>query len=299
MGTYGELVRELRIKKGVAQKELYGEIMSKSYSIRFEQGKHDISFFLIQQILDRLGMELDEFMYIHHSYNESETEQFYNEYSQKGNANDLEGLRALYAARLRLPDTYQNRLKIAELSARIDQLTYYNVHGVVSKNAISEETLRIIHHYMDNIQTWTLNELRFFANTLDFIDYERKSEYFKSILPALERYKNFQKSHRVICTLLINEIHELIMSGELDVADIFLAKLDEFSNSVEAMFFRNAHAFYTGMLLTAYGNSDLGKPYVEQAINTYYALGYPHQAKLCTSFYQQLQQSHQTKRGTQ
>ncbi|KAB2835675.1 MAG: helix-turn-helix transcriptional regulator, partial [Caedimonadaceae bacterium] len=80
MTTHGELMRELRIKKGITQKELYEDIMSKSYAIRFEQGKHEISFYLIQSILERLGMEIDEFIYIYNEYHESNIEQFYNEY---------------------------------------------------------------------------------------------------------------------------------------------------------------------------------------------------------------------------
>ena len=299
MTTHGELMRELRIKKGITQKELYEDIMSKSYAIRFEQGKHEISFYLIQSILERLGMEIDEFIYIYNEYHESNIEQFYNEYSLKGNSNDINGLHSMRASYLQLPMTYQNQLRIAELSARIDQLTYFNKHGVLSKKAITSETLETIHKYLDNIQTWTLSELRFFANTLDFIDYERKSDYFKSILPALDRYKNFHRGHPVICTLLINEIHELIMSDELGMADLLLSKLDDFSNSIETMFYRNAHSYYTGMLLTAHGKFDSGKQYVDQAINVYHLLGYPHQAKLSITFHQHLLCLYQEKHSTQ
>lgn len=291
MKTYGELIRELRIKKGIAQKNLYEDIMSKSYAIRFEQGKHEISFYLIHSILNRLGMEVDEFLYIYNGYTEPKIEQFYSEYSLKGNANDIEGLKAMRNLYTRAPMTYQNQLWIAELNARIDQLTYFNQYGEFSKQAITAESLQTIHHYLDQIQTWTLNELRFFANTLDFIEYERKSEYFKSILPALDRYQNFQRGHPVICTLLINEIHELIMANELAMADLFLVKLDAFSNTIETMFYRNSHLYYKGMLLIASGEPDLGRPLVKEAIQLYESLGYHHQAQLADTFFKNLLQS--------
>ena len=283
--SHGELLRELRIKKGVTQKELYSDVMSKSYAIRFEQGKHEISFHLIQLLLERLGIELDEFLYIQHEYKESLVEQFYDEYGLKGNANDIKGLMALRETYRDFPDSYQNDLRIAELNARIEQLSYFNQYGVLSKEAVSQETRDTIHDYLDQIQTWTIGELRFFANTLDFIDYERKTEYFRSILPSLHRYKHFKRGRTVICTLLINEIHELIMGSELNMAQTLLIQLDEFSQGIESMFYRNTHLFYTGLLLIAQGERNTGKQDVEQALMIYNVLGYHHQEELSRSFF--------------
>jgi len=286
--SHGELLRELRIKKGVTQKDLYDSVMSKSYAIRFEQGKHEISFHLIQLLLERLGMEIDEFLYIYHGFQESLVERFYDEYGLKGNANDIDGLIALRSTYRAFPTSYQNSLRLTELDARIEQLTYFNQHGVFLKEAISKETRQTIHDYLDRIETWTIGELRFFANTLDFIDYERKTEYFRSILPSLHRYKQFKRGRTVICTLLINEIHELIMTTELGMAQILLVQLDDFSQGIEAMFYRNTHHFYSGLLLIAQGNVTAGTLQVEQAIMIYETLGYPHQAALSRSFYQLL-----------
>ena len=286
MPSHGELLRELRIKKGMTQKQLYDSVMSKSYAIRFEQGKHEISFHLIQLLLERLGMEIDEFLYIHHGFKESLIEQFYDEYGLKGNANDIDGLILLRSQYQDLPESYQNSLRIAELDARIEQLTHFNQYGVFSKEAIAEDTRQTILDYLDRIETWTIGELRFLANTLDFIDYERKVEYFRSILPSLDRYKQFKRGRTIIYTLLINEIHELIMTNELDMAQVLLLQLDDFTQGVEAMFYRNSHSFYTGLLLIAQGDVTTGTMYVERALMIYEVLGYPHQATLSRSFYE-------------
>lgn len=34
---YGETIRQIRLKKGFTQKEVYGTIISKSYAIEFEK----------------------------------------------------------------------------------------------------------------------------------------------------------------------------------------------------------------------------------------------------------------------
>lgn len=80
MKNYGETIRTIRLKKNMPQKVLYQDILSKSYAIRLEQGKHDISFYLLLKILARFPMEIDEFLYIHQNYQESETEWFYEEF---------------------------------------------------------------------------------------------------------------------------------------------------------------------------------------------------------------------------
>lgn len=283
MSTYGEIVRQLRMKKGISQKELYTGIMSKSYAIRFEQGRHDISFYLLQLILERLTMEIDEFLYISNDYQASVTEQFYTEYGRRGNANDLQGLRNMRNYYAQQNQTPQISLHVAELTARLDQLRVFNSEGVFSKADLDLGALRTIHAYLDGVQTWTLFELRLLADTLDFMEYERKVDYFNSLLPSIDRYKGFERGHRVVCTLLINEIHELVMSRELESAAIFLNKLEEFITGVEEMFYRNASLFYRGLIQIGQGFSEQGENATSQAIWIFKTLGYNHQAHLFES----------------
>ncbi|EDN8098979.1 helix-turn-helix domain-containing protein, partial [Listeria monocytogenes] len=51
MGSYGELIREIRLSKGLTQKEVYTGIISRSYAIGFEKGKHEITLSLFEEIL--------------------------------------------------------------------------------------------------------------------------------------------------------------------------------------------------------------------------------------------------------
>ena len=288
MKTYGELVRELRIKKGISQKQLYEKIMSKSYAIRFEQGKHEISFYLLKQILEQLLMEVDEFIYVFNGYHASEIEQFYYDYGEKGNQNDIDGLISMRTELKKNSNDIQTELRIAELTARIEQLTEYKKTGVYSKKVIDKQTLMIIQEHLSNVQTWTLGELRLFANTLDYIDYERKSEYFDTLLRSIDRYKYFERGRKVICTLLINEIHELVLSNDVADAEHLMKKLRVFITGVDEMFFRNCHLYYEGLILHLKGEQKNGCKKVNQAIEIFGALDYHHQAELSRTNYQKL-----------
>ena len=53
---HGEVVRKIRLSKGLTQKEVYLGIVSKSYAIEFEKGNHSISATLLLDILERLSL---------------------------------------------------------------------------------------------------------------------------------------------------------------------------------------------------------------------------------------------------
>lgn len=68
MGSYGELIREIRLSKGLTQKEVYTGIISRSYAIGFEKGKHEITLSLFEEILKRIMVPLDEFFFISETF---------------------------------------------------------------------------------------------------------------------------------------------------------------------------------------------------------------------------------------
>ena len=82
MRKYGETIRKIRVGKGIKQSELYKDLISKSYAINFEQGKHDISFSLLEEILDRLLVSVDEFQYIDRDYNPNHINHFFSLFSK-------------------------------------------------------------------------------------------------------------------------------------------------------------------------------------------------------------------------
>lgn len=69
---YGETLRKIRLKKGLTQKEVYENIISKSYAVEFEKGKHQISTYILLEILQNLSIEIDEFLFIANNYNMNE-----------------------------------------------------------------------------------------------------------------------------------------------------------------------------------------------------------------------------------
>ncbi|MEG3017493.1 helix-turn-helix domain-containing protein, partial [Carnobacterium sp.] len=224
MSSYGETIRKIRLDKGISQKALYTGILSKSYAIEFEKGKHEISLKRIEQILDQLIVPLDEFLFIYRGYSLSEKEWFSARYAEYGNSNNLTGLYSLLKEYEHRKDSF-SEIRSAEIRSRIRQLNEFNQERHYKKSAILVEDQLIIQQYLSNLESWTLHEIQLFANTLDFIDYQQKATYFKALTPSFEKYRNYDRGKQILCGFLTNVIYELIQDNELLLAEHLVNEL--------------------------------------------------------------------------
>lgn len=292
MSSFGETTRQIRLKKGFTQKRLYQEILSKSYAIRFEQGNHEISFFLLQQILARFPMDLAEFLYIHRP---DETEWFYAGFLHWGNRTDLQALRQFKQAYLaRYPHSEQQATRILQIELRLSQLAYYQASGKVLGDTVPETIKRPVTELLAAIQSWTIEDIRFASNTMDLIASEDLTLYFRTIMASLQRYRDFTPGKSIICVFLINAIHQVIFADELALATQLLASLTEFSQEETQMFYRNYAEFYAGIVQLLQGNL-AAQARADQAITRFRQLNYQHHAQLATATLQSARERYESR----
>ncbi|MGX7419856.1 Rgg family transcriptional regulator [Carnobacterium gallinarum] len=287
MKTYGEVIRDIRLNKGLKQKDVYHEIISKSYAIDFEKGNHDISLRLMEQIVQRLMISLDEFLFIYRGYQPSEIEQFLLAYSTAGNKNDSESLQKLMHTFSGKEDIY-SKLRLSEIRSRFLQLEEFNQTGNYTKNSIRVSDQTFITSYLSSLQSWTLHEILLFANTIDFINYEEKADYFQLILPLLDKYKHYDRGKLAICGLLTNVIHELILAKESKLAREVLERLNDLASEYTEIFFKIVYLYYSGLLLIIEHHRDAGEKKAQRGIEMLYELQQPHQAKLFEAIVREL-----------
>lgn len=75
MTTIGETIHQIRLTKGLTQKEVYSGIISRSFASRFESGANDIGASKLFAILDNLAISADELRFIHQNYQPSSYDQ--------------------------------------------------------------------------------------------------------------------------------------------------------------------------------------------------------------------------------
>lgn len=278
MQTYGEVIRYIRTNKGLTQKEVYLNIISKSYAIEFEKGNHDISLRLLEQILDRLMMEIDEFFYIYRGYKPSNHDEFIDKYSKAGNNNDLEALIKLYQE-LHQREDLISKVHLAEVRSRIRLMKHFNLTCTFEKNVILAEDIETITNYLNNLQSWTLQEMQLFTNTLDYIDYDQKDILFKTLIKSMKKYEAYPRGQEIICVMLINMIQELIMVNKLSYAEILIEYLNNISSQYQTIFFKIANKYYNGLIQIKRNNIEEGTKLAQSAIDVLYEFDEPYHAK--------------------
>ena len=286
MDNFGETLRKIRLEKGLTQKALYHDLLSKSYAIRFEQGKHDISFVLLLEILERLPMEISEFLFIHGNYQPSETQWFYEQLIKSGNNMDLAALATLKKEyQTRYGDSQQQSARLVQLDYRLEQLRYYDRSGQITEESVTPELQGKIQSLLAATQSWTMEDLRFFAATLDLVPTSDLTLFFQGLIPSIKRYREFAAGKNVLCILLINAIHKALFSQAYGIAQELLALLDDFADGLDYLAYRNFAGFYAGLLQLVGSKPgqleyDQGIAGAQQASMVFRQLQYPFYAQM-------------------
>ncbi len=68
MNKYGQTLRKIRESLNISQSKISESLMSQSNYSKVENDEIDISFLKMMDLLENLGMTVDEFIYIHDNY---------------------------------------------------------------------------------------------------------------------------------------------------------------------------------------------------------------------------------------
>lgn len=274
---HGEVIRKIRRSKGLTQKEVYLGIVSKSYAIEFEKGNHSISATLLLDILERLSLDMDEFLYISQDYRLNEQADYIFRYSNYSNNYDLPALYQLLQELQEQQGPIAN-VHVAEVRSRIRIIEATNKTGSYTPDVVLSEDKATIIQYLTNLQTWTLQEIQLFANTLEFIEGEKQLLFFKQLSKSLELYKNYDRGREIFCSLLVNLIRETLDENLLDYAEVLIEQLLLLSTEYKECFHRLCAKFFKGVLLTKRGDAN-GQTESEMVLKILHELDYAPLAK--------------------
>lgn len=245
---YGETIRKIRLKKGFSQKEVYGNVISKSYAIEFEKGKHQISANILIQILDNISMDIDEFLFIANDYHLNDQNNYNYIYSQLANNQDTLGLKVLLED-LKRKSGKLNNIRISEVRSRLRILEYLKKHEVYNTEVVLEEDRQVILSYLIDVESWTLQEILLFANTVDFLNNEFIFVFFKRVSKLLEYYVQLEKGREIYCTLIINLMEYTYRKQQYDFTEVLLTQLDFLSKDYKDLFHRTVLKYFEGLLV--------------------------------------------------
>ena len=198
-----------------------------------------------------------------------------------GNNMDLAALATLKKEyQTRYGDSQQQSGRLVQLDYRLEQLRYYDQSGQITEESVTPELQGKIQNLLAATQSWTMEDLRFFAATLDLVPTSDLTLFFQGLIPSIKRYREFAAGKNVLCILLINAIHKALFSKAYGIAQELLALLDDFADGLDYLAYRNFADFYAGLLQLVGGKSgqleyDQGIASAQQASMVFRQLKYP------------------------
>lgn len=242
--NYGETISYLRKQKGLTVSELCGDQISRQGYNRFVAGKVVTSINTFVYLLDKLGVDFDEFFLIHNGYQEPVHVEFmYNIKTafEKKNVQLLN--RIINEIQLINPDNENTKLFHISL---IGKLLIGRITGEPNQEAA--ESLK---KYLLTVETWTRYEMILFNNCMFAFSSDMIKLLIKKATTNIERFSQIKKYGSESFRMLFNASIHCIISNQLRDLNTYRTLLTNIQLSNDA-FYEKFCLKFLNELLTFY-----------------------------------------------
>ncbi|GEN90529.1 hypothetical protein LQF61_01555 [Tetragenococcus koreensis] len=253
---YGVVVKKIRLDKGLPLKSVYTEVCSKTNAIKFESGERTLAVDKFYQVLSNLMMTMDEFQWIKNGYRPQLDVYHSYRISKSWNANKIAQF-----------EKYIRHIESSTIGIERIQLANYRLLENYEKGLkLNEQELSIVIDYFSNLLTWTLSDLKFFANNCYFLPYPLMGQLLKEALKVQSRYKYYPNSDHVFATVLINCIERMIKEKDVSNALSSLSILNDLITGITMDGYRLLAKYYEAKITFLYLDTEAGRESLEDLL---------------------------------
>ncbi|GEK90742.1 transcriptional regulator [Alkalibacterium kapii] len=194
--------------------------MSQSNYSKVEKGVIDIPFTKMIELLDRLGMTIDEFLYIHHNYKKIPGKQLkrINQLRPGDKSKIIENINELKA----ISKPTQRQAELLAIFEALNLISNDDYEAASHKVSIIWERLK-------KHDTWYLYDIRLINSILYLFPIDTAGSIVNLVLKRLENYKHLGNIHKLSANIQINYLLLLIKNDEYNLALSTAERLIDFS----------------------------------------------------------------------
>lgn len=200
---FGQVYKTIRTSKGLTQKQICGDRISRSTLARIEKGEIVPSFENMSFLLDQVNMSLEEFRYVCHYYQTSKRQTIL-ALSEKHTSfidnTELIKLKKLCISYLKK----HHDIPIEQLLDRLDIVTHVRKFGGYSQDEKFQKLTQKIWTNLEKQNTWYESDLKLLSNILFHFPLDSVKAITPQILDSLEKYKNYHNIKPLQYQLLTN-----------------------------------------------------------------------------------------------
>lgn len=260
---YGEIIKNIRLSKGLPLKSVYFDVCSKTNAIKFENGDRILAADKFNQVLSNLMITMEEFQWIKDGYKPQKRNYLRYIVSRAWNANRLEE----FDKNVQHAEDNPNGIE------RIQLASYRLLKSYKENLKPNKQELGFVVNYFTNLSTWTLSDINFFANNCYVLPYSLMVILLEEVLKVQNRYRFYRNSDFIFATVLSNCIDRMIVKGDVANATQNLKLLNHLTIEITMDGFRLLEKYYEAKLTFLYLNKKKGETKLLNVLTTAKFLG--------------------------
>lgn len=252
MNKYGQTLRKIRESLNISQSKISESFMSQSNYSKVENDEIDISFLKMMDLLENLGMTVDEFIYIHDNYRKNPNRLLnrMNQIQPGDRKKIIENVDELKA----IVNPTQREEEILAIFEAIDSISNNDYQT-------ANEQVFMIWDRLKKHDTWYLHDIRLINSILHLFPIDTTGSIVKLALNRLKDYENLGNTSKLSANLQINYLLLLIKNRKYETALDIVDNLVRFS--IDHQLYRHLAASYVrkGIILESLKSSNSSEWY--------------------------------------
>lgn len=261
----GQVFKKIRTNRHISLKQLANEEVSAAQISRFERGESDISLGRFLVALERMHVEVSEYIDAVNDNQRTEQIRFMSALIPLEYERDINGFRRMQQEEERKykenPDVYRYHLNTILLQSFICKC---DPEIPFPKDYIAELT-----DYLFVTEEWNMYELILIGNTYLFIDIPLLHKMGQEIVKRQDYYNEIGSHKSLVSITLLNIWETCLHRGNLEVADFYRKNIKPILDDETDIYKRTIYLFLSGLQHYLEGRKNSGKTEMKRAISIF------------------------------
>lgn len=219
-----ELLRKLRLERGISQKDLSYGITTRETFVKYENGRTKIPFFVLIELLERMNLNLDEFIFYLDKDNVREKNWSLKKLVKKLREDKSNFHHTLRTLREKAKDT--NNIVDIRNYLVVKTIDWYQLAASKRKLSNSDtKYLSELKRYLEAVDDWGRFEMATFNTLLFVFETNYINGRLSDIERKIEKNKDFEIFHSILIGMYNNAFLLMLERKELSLAKKYLEKI--------------------------------------------------------------------------
>ncbi|MBC1917029.1 helix-turn-helix domain-containing protein [Listeria seeligeri] len=274
MKTTGMTIKEIRVSKNIKQEAIYSNLISRNLLWQIENDKINTSYDVFKEILNRLNVSFDEFLYIQNNFKSTPLQELQNRYNTIYTSIEIEILMDLKNDIDTYLEHHQNSPFLKDLErclTAIIQIEQEQNDDFTKASSIVKPIWERISKQND----WYWEDIQIMSHIFYMFEQETALNICKELFAKLNNYRDFQNADRLEISTLLNISTMLLIQNKLSDSLIYLDKCITLAEE-KNYFIQWAYALGTKAIIQSkQTNSNKGLELLHQALNILKTINQP------------------------